>query len=257
MLKEFDYRLNNIHFEEIDSTNNYAKRLIEEYRAAGKDLDRNILISADVQTAGRGRSGKSFTSPFGSNIYMTLILKLDELPEDCMLITPAVAVGALQALEAAGSERLGIKWVNDLFLHGKKVGGILTEAVFDKTGTRIEYAVIGIGIDIDMDLGRLPEELKEIVGSITGIKLAKKEMTISLAEHISKVVARVFEDKESILDIYRDRSVLIGEEVTWSDGSGSHTGRVVNINANANLVVDEAGTERILMSGEVSVRKAK
>lgn len=257
MLKEFDYRKNNIHFEETDSTNNYAKQLIRERRAAGMDLNSNMLISADVQTAGRGRSGKSFVSPFGNNIYMTLILKLDELPEKCMLITPAVAVGAVQALEEAGSERLGIKWVNDLFLHGKKVSGILTEAVFDKTGTRIEYVVIGIGVDIDTDLTKLPDDLNDIVGSITGLKLDKKNMTISLAEHISKAVARVFEDKESILDIYRDRSVLIGEAVAWSDGSGSHTGRVIDINDNANLVVEEAGTERVLMSGEVSVRKEK
>ncbi len=247
--------INSIHFEETDSTNNYAKRLIEEHRQTGDVLPGCTVISADRQTLGRGRSGKSFASPSGKSIYMTIILKVDEAADRCMLLTPAAAVGTLKALEEAGSEHLGIKWVNDLFLGERKVCGILTEAIFSKDGSRIEYAVIGIGINIDLDLEALPKELKGIAGSISGLSLSKADMVMSVAEHVRKEAMASISGDLDFMHLYRERSVLIGREVYWDAADGRHTGLVSDINDKGNLIVNENGNIVTLMSGEVSVRK--
>ena len=247
--------INIIHFDELDSTNNYAKRLIEEYRQSGKNLPDCTVISADRQTGGRGRSGKSFASPSGGSIYMTIILRVDEAADRCMLLTPAAAVGTLWALEEAGSEKLGIKWVNDLFLGDRKVCGILTEAIFAKDGSRIEFAVIGIGININLDIDTLPEEIKAVAGSISGLSLSKPDMVRSVAEQVRKTALASISGDLGFMHIYRERSVLIGREVYWDTADGRHTGQVRDINDKGNLIVDENGNTVTLMSGEVSVRK--
>lgn len=247
--------MNSIHFDEIDSTNNYAKRMIEEYRQAGKSLPDCTVISADKQTLGRGRSGKSFASPSGGSIYMTIVLKLNETADRCMMLTPAAAVGTLEAIEEAGSEKLGIKWVNDLFLGERKVCGILTEAIFTKDGSSIEYAVIGIGINIDLDIATLPEEIKSIAGSISGLKLSKPDMVANIAEHVRKEALASIAGSLDFMRIYRERSVLIGREIYWDAVDGRHTGIAKDINDSGNLLVDENNRMVTLMSGEVSVRR--
>ena len=248
-------KTDHIHFEEIDSTNNYAKRLIDECRQSGRALPDCTVISADRQLAGRGRSGKSFESPSGESIYMTLVLKVNETADKCMLLTPAAAVGTLTALEEAGSERLGIKWVNDLFLEDRKVCGILTEAVFAVDGSRIEFAIIGIGININLDIKSLPDELYDIVGTISRLSLKKPDMIMSIAEHVRTKALNALSGKSSFMRIYRERSILIGREIYWEDACGKHSGTVRDINDSGNLLVDEEGKLTVLMSGEVSVKK--
>ncbi len=248
---EFDI----IQLKETDSTNNFAKRLIEERRQSGEALSDCTIISADRQTAGRGRQGKSFASPGGGCIYMTIVMKADEVPERCMMITPAAAVGTLLALEEAGSGMLGIKWVNDLFLKEKKVCGILTEAVFAKDGARIEYVVIGIGINIDLDMAQIPEDVRAVAGTIRRLKLSKQDMVLSIARHVRSEAEASISGETGFMSIYRERSVLTGREVFWEDAGGRHVGKVTDINDRGNLIVSENGNTVTLMSGEGSVRK--
>lgn len=255
MSESFDYGKAHIHFDEIDSTNSYVRRLIDKSRQDGSELPEYLLVSADMQTAGRGRSGKSFSSLAGNGIYMTVMLRADRSPEECMLTTPAAAVGAVLALEAAGSPRLGIKWVNDLFLDGKKVSGILTEAVFDCTGKKIEYILIGIGININADIASMPDDAAKVAGSIHGLHESREELMPHIAESISRRVAESFADSSEILRIYKERSILLGEQVCWHDAVGEHVGTAVDINDMGNLKVRENGQTVTLMSGEVSVRR--
>ena len=255
MSEIFDYGNAHLHFKEIDSTNSYARRLIDKQRREGSNGVKYLLISADMQTAGRGRSGKSFSSLAGNGIYMTVMLRVDRSPESCMLTTPAAAVGAVEALEAAGSQRLGIKWVNDLFSEDKKVSGILTEAVFDRTGKNIEYILIGIGINIDADIASMPEDAAKVAGSISGLNESREELMLHIAESISCRVYESFDDGSRIMRIYRERSILLGRQIVWSDRNGRHIGIAEDINDMGNLVVTENGHTVTLRSGEVSVRR--
>lgn len=255
MSERFDYGRSHIHFAEIDSTNSYVRRLIDKSRQDGSELPEYLLVSADMQTAGRGRSGKSFSSLAGNGIYMTVMLRADKSPEECMLTTPAAAVGAVLALEAAGSPRLGIKWVNDLFLDGKKVSGILTEAVFDRTGRKIEYILTGIGINIDADIASMPDDAARVAGSIHGLHESRDELMLHAAESMSRCITESFTDGSEILRIYKERSILLGEEVCWQDSKGQHIGTAEDINDKGNLEVRENGRMTVLMSGEVSVRR--
>ena len=248
-----EHNIDNIHLSEIDSTNDYAKRLIEQHRRDGIELPDCTLISADRQSAGRGRCGKSFESPKGGSIYMTLILGLNKLPEHCMLITPAAAVGTLEALEAAGSKHLGIKWVNDLYLDEGKVCGILTEAVMDESGTKIEYAVVGIGVNIDADIASFPEEVRDIAATLTGLKNSKEEVIFSIAKQVTSKIYAAVQGDLSFMRIYRERSILTRKCVSWEDDRGRHSGRVLGINDSGSLEVDEDGKKTVLQSGEVSV----
>ncbi len=254
MAESLDYNTNNIRLREIDSTNNYAKRLIEQHRQEGTKLPDCMLISADRQSAGRGRCGKSFASPEGGSIYMTLILRLSKPPERCMLITPAAAVGTLEALETAGSKTLGIKWVNDLYLDGGKVCGILTEAVFDGNGVKVEYVIVGIGINIDTDISSLPKEVQEVAASLTGLKSSKEELTLSIAEQVTRRIYAAVQGDISFMYTYRERSILKGRLISWEDDHGKHSGRVITINDSGGLEVEEDGRQIVLSSGEVSVR---
>ena len=293
----FNYDFEYLHFPELDSTNNYAKRLIEEHRQSGDRQSGNrqsadgasgdrqfadghagagqpgdgcvdrcaedilplsLVISADRQTSGRGRCGKSFVSPSGSSIYMTVVLKIGKAPDKCQTLTPAAAVGTLKALEEAGSGELGIKWVNDLFLKDRKVCGILTEAVFAEDASKIEYVIVGIGINIDLDLDTLPEEVREVAGTLKDLRLAKSDMVQSIAEHVRTELMHAIGGKTGFMRIYRERSILIGRGIYWNDAAGRHTGLVRDINDIGNLIVDEDGRTDgtvTLMSGEVSVRR--
>lgn len=248
-----EHNIDNIHLSEIDSTNDYAKRLIEQHRRDGIELPDCTLISADRQSAGRGRCGKSFESPEGGSIYMTIILRLNKLPEHCMLITPAAAVGTLEALEAAGSKHLGIKWVNDIYLDEGKVCGILTEAVMDESGTKIEYAVVGIGVNIDADIASFPEEVRDIAATLTGLKNSKEEIIFSIAKQVTSKIYAAVQGDLSFMRIYRERSILTRKCVSWEDDRGRHSGRVLGINDSGSLEVDEGGKKTVLQSGEVSV----
>ena len=156
-LAQLDLRV----FDEIDSTNLEAKRL------AMTGLSRCAVI-ADRQTAGRGRLGRSFYSPPGCGIYTSLLLRPrpDQLA-DVTLLTTAAGVAVCRALEKAAGVQAEIKWVNDLYLNGKKICGILTEGVTDFESGMIESIVIGYGVNFRDD-AHLPEELRPIVGSVFG-----------------------------------------------------------------------------------------
>jgi len=165
--------------EEIDSTNNEAKRRL------GQGDGRDILIVADHQTGGRGRMGHTFFSPAGTGIYMTLSIDLSEPLYKPERITLAAAVAVVRVLGPYLSEKLKLKWVNDIFYKGKKVAGILSEAISDLETGLIQHVIVGIGLNVrPMEF---PEELKEIAGSFDLDQPSRSEIAGRITEELLKL----------------------------------------------------------------------
>lgn len=220
-----------IHFDTIDSTSSYAK-------TNASNLSIPVLITADEQTNGRGRRGNSFFSPKDTGLYMTLVF---EAPDDCSLITPAVAVAVCNILENYGLFPK-IKWVNDLFYNNKKICGILTEALC--VGNR---KLISVGIGLNLTTVDFPSDIP-IAGSL-GADLDKKTLSHEISNRILDTVS-----SDNIVYEYRKRMFIIGKTISYRKNNTEYTASVVDINESCNLIViSEDGKTEILTSGEISI----
>lgn len=222
----------------VDSTLNEAKR-----RYANGE--KRFVIAADAQTAGRGRRGRHFFSPKGAGLYLTLSLPLSCAVEAAPSITAYAAVCVCRAIEALTGKQARIKWVNDVFLDGKKVCGILTEASTSLESGMIETVFIGVGVNVmPCDV---PNELKEIVGFVDPGKPIRNKLT---ADIISGLL-RYEEGRDSFLDEYRSRSLTIGRRVQCVMGTESFPATATGIDALGGLIVRlDTGETRVLHSGE-------
>lgn len=225
-------KINRVKLECVDSTNNYAKKNIST-------LSLPSLITAEMQTAGRGRQGKSFYSPDKTGLYMTLAF---EAPESCDLLTPAAAVAVCLELESAGAKP-EIKWVNDVYIDGLKICGILAEC-FICNGKK--YIALGIGINITTK--NFPSDIPN-AGSLN--------LTINKDELAEKIANRFLlpMDRKFILNEYEKRLFVAGKTVSYEKNNKTFTARVEGINEQCNLVViRNDGTRDILSSGEISIK---
>lgn len=233
----------------VTSTNTVAKALALEGVPHG-----TVVIAAE-QTSGRGRMGRSFYSPPNTGIYLTLILRPDLKPEDSLLITTCSAVAAARAIESIANVRADIKWVNDILVKGKKVCGILTEASLNFESGRLEYAVVGIGVNITT------RDFPDGLNSTAGAVLAEKPSDIPICSALAaEVLNNMAECMNSLtdrqwLDEYRKRSFLIGKEILVLKGNDKLAATAIGIDDKAGLIVryDDESTET-LSCGEVSVR---
>ncbi len=223
-----------LYFETLDSTNNYTKENIGS-------LTLPALIIADEQTAGRGRRGNSFFSPKDTGLYMTLVFKEKSNPE---MLTPTAAVAVCEALTEIGLNP-AIKWVNDIFVNGKKVCGILTERfIYDGRA----YIALGIGINITTSV--FPDNLP-CAGNI-GISCNKKELADIISNKILGYTNDV--DEKIITKKYRKLLFLIGKEISYSKNNILFRATVKDINDKCNLIVTlPDGKDDILSSGEISI----
>ncbi|MBS7298518.1 MAG: biotin--[acetyl-CoA-carboxylase] ligase [Eubacteriales bacterium] len=216
-------------FDSIDSTNSYAKQL---------DVDSVHLIVSDTQTGGRGRVGKSFFSPEGSGIYMTLALKEQET---CDFTTVIAAVAVVRVIIKRGTSNVGIKWVNDIFHKGRKVCGILCE--------RKENTVI-IGIGLNLFTTVFPDDIAEIAGSL--------ELDCDRNGIIAEITAELFKVKElnpqEIIREYKSHLFILGKEIEYIRNGTVKKGIATDINEYANLIVKTKDGEDILSSGEISLK---
>lgn len=206
----------------IDSTNDEMKRRAEKG-------EREIaLLVAEEQTKGRGTKGRSFFSPEGTGIYMSLLLRPKYTPEECTFLTTMAAVSSAKAIEKVVGIKPQIKWVNDIYLGGKKAGGILTQAHLSKNGKDIEWAVVGIGINLSEPEGGFPEELKEIATALCEKGGNIKNRLIS--EIINEFVPfyRNLAKKEFIKD-YSERLLGLGEEITLKEDEEEYKGTVIGL----------------------------
>ena len=235
---------------EIDSTNNYAKKL------AVNGAENGTVVVSDYQTAGKGRMGRSFFSPKGAGLYVSLVIRPDMDIISAQLITSCTAVAVAEAIEKLCDCEIKIKWVNDLFINDKKLCGILTEASMNFEERNLDYSVIGIGINI-CTAEDTPYELKEIITSIeqeTGIAVDRNalcgEVLNSLERHMLNIKNRKF------IDEYRRRSFIFGKKVEVVGNGKLKKGTAVGIDENANLIVKlDEGQEITVNSGEARIIK--
>ncbi|HPF86886.1 MAG TPA: biotin--[acetyl-CoA-carboxylase] ligase [Candidatus Limiplasma sp.] len=227
-------------FDTVDSTLNEAKRRLGDEKC--------FLIVADSQTAGRGRRGRQFYSPKGSGLYLTLAMPLHFSVEAAPTITAYAAVCVCQAIETLTGKQGKIKWVNDVFLDGKKICGILTEASTSLESGMIEAVIIGIGINVNSC--ELPEDLKDIVGFLQPDIPIRNRLAAEIA---NKLLA--FSQKQStFLNDYRARSLSIGRRVRCTVGSETFLATGIGIDATGGLIVrTDDGKERTLHSGEAKL----
>ena len=240
--------MNILHFNELESTNKYAKA------EAQKGSSEWTVIIADKQTGGYGRMGRHFCSPKSSGLYMSIILRPRLRAEECLYITTAAAVAVSQAIEALADIKTGIKWVNDIYTNGKKVCGILTEAGF--TGDTLDYAILGIGVNIYTPKEGFPPEIKDIAG---GIFDTPKDTSVRdrLADMIIADFKTLYSDidKKPHLSSYRERNIVTGNKITVIRGKESYKAKALSIDDCFRLVVEDNENNIITLdSGEISIR---
>lgn len=237
---------------EVTSTNTVLKQEAERGAPEG-----SVLI-AESQTAGKGRLGRQFHSPHGTGLYLSILLRPDFSAEQSLFITTAAAVAVAQAIEDVTGRESQIKWVNDIYLEGKKVCGILTEASVDFESGRLNWAVLGIGINIAEPPGGFPEEIRDVATVLFPDSCPVTARSSLAAAVISRFFAYYahLTDKEFMSE-YKRRSFLTGKEVTFALGSETIQGVVTGISDDAHLLVrTENGEERAFSAGEVTLHKS-
>ena len=232
--------------ESVDSTNLEAKRRI------GAGLSEPLLLLARTQTAGRGRLGRTFCSPGGAGLYMSLILHPDAPAKEVLSLTSAAAVAVATAIEALTPLRPKIKWVNDIYIGEKKVSGILTEGVTDPVSGRLHSVVVGIGINCTP--AAFPEEVAAIATSLAdeGAVIDPACLAAEVCDRLLTLYGEL--PRKTWLPLYRERSWLDGKAVVWRRGDTLHTGRVLGIGEEGELLLATPDGEVSLSTGEVSVR---
>lgn len=243
---------NCIHLDSVDSTNNYAKRIAEEGAADG------TLVMAELQTGGKGRRGRSWSAAKGSNVMMTLLLRPKIRPEHASRLTLLMAMAVADGIRRVTGLEAGIKWPNDVVVHGKKVCGILTEM-----STEVDYinhVVIGTGINVNQKLEEFPEEIRETASSLyveLGSQVSRAALTVAVMESLERYY-ELFLQTEDLSALYEDYNricVNCGHEIRVLEPGNEYTGTTDGIDENGELVVRKTdGTVTRVYAGEVSVR---
>ncbi len=237
-----------LEYDCLNSTNDTAKELGLE------GAPENTVIIAKTQTNGRGRLSRSFFSPENSGIYMSILLRPQIDKESIYLITPAAAVAVANAIDEVCKVNTKIKWVNDIFINDKKVCGILCESTFLKDGF---FSVLGIGINLYSPNNDFPNELKGIAGAIFK-EAPENEIKEKLIAKIIDNFGLIYKDLKAkdFIKVYREKSNLIGENITYQKDDNTINATVLDIDNNAHLIIKTKDNETLtLFSGEVSVRK--
>lgn len=238
-----------VSFLNVDSTQSAARR---HAKAEGHVP---VLFVADTQTEGRGRLGRSFYSPSGTGLYMTLMreVTLDE-PADVARITSAVAVAVARAAESITGAECKIKWVNDIYVGDRKACGILAESF--SVGER-RYVAVGIGLNIAT--ADFPEELSQIACSFGdgGRKNVRRELAVAIATAVSDVYEAVRLGDTSYMNEYRERSAVLGKNIIFERDGVKREGHAVAVDDFGRLQVISENEMLTLNGGEISVSLKK
>lgn len=236
-------------FDSIDSTNTKAKELAEAGHPSG------TLVVADQQTLGRGRRGRSWESPAGTGIFMTLMLKPDINPNNASMLTLVAAMATARAITEVTGEAAQIKWPNDIVMNGKKVVGILTEmsAQFDY----INHIVVGIGINVHNE--EFPEEIAKTASSLLlecGHRIHRASLIEAFLEEFERLYA-IYLETEDMSGLQKEYDSLLvnrGRQVRVLDPKEPFEGKAMGITKKGELIVDTWESRKLVSSGEVSVR---
>ncbi len=236
----------------LPSTNNLAKSMAKDGAPEG------TCIIAREQTAGRGRMGRSFHAPAGLGLYFSLILRPQCPPEQLLHLTCAAGVAVCDSVENICSNRPRIKWINDLVIDGKKLGGILTElSVNSKTGL-VDWVVIGIGINCCHTLEDFPEDLQSIATSLllsTGKSVSPEHLAGCLLESFYRLNTALLTGRDAIMNRYRQDCLTLSQQVVVVRGDEKRYGTALQVENDGGLtVLFDDGQVQTVQSGEVSVR---
>ena len=238
-------------FPEIGSTNDHLRTLARQGAPHG-----TVLI-ADRQTNGHGRRGRSFQSLGGMGVYLSLLIRPDCAPTDLMHLTCATAVAMCNSVESAVSFRPGIKWTNDLVYQKHKLGGILTELGFTAQG-KLDYAIIGIGINCCQKQTDFAEEIQSFAGSlsmITGNPVDRAKVAAAMMQALCQMDRDLLTKKDDMLESYRKDCITIGQEISLVRGEEIRHGLALRVDDAGALVVRfPDGSVEAVNSGEISVR---
>ncbi len=234
-------------FKTIDSTNSFAKSL------AQLGAEHGTTVISEVQTQGRGRMGRSFYSPLGMGIYMSIIIRPKLSVEHSLLITSCAAVAVAEAVEKVAGIECSIKWVNDIYSGDKKLCGILTEASVNVEQGGLEYAVVGIGLNVQNV--SFPKNVSDIA---TSIKLETDE-TVSRSVLTAEILNCLEERLDNIMNSgfiteYRKRSNVIGKRIEITQGENVSRAECTDIDEYGRLLVKcDNGDEKALSSGTIRI----
>ena len=237
------------YFPVIGSTNDHLKVLAKQGAPHG------TAVLAGLQTGGHGRMGRSFHSPEGMGIYLSILLRPGCAPTELMHLTCATAVAMCEAVENATGLRPGIKWTNDLVFNKRKLAGILTELVLLPGETA---AVIGIGINCCQSAGDFDPEIQSFAGSlamVTGKPIDRALVAAQLILAFSRMDKELFSRKEDIIRRYESNCITVGQDISLVRGDEIRHGHATGISSDGELLVQFSdGHTETISSGEVSVR---
>ena len=221
--------------------------------------ENGFVVIADEQTKGRGRRGREFLSPKGEGVYFSILLKVDRNAQDIRLLTICAAVAVSKALENLLDIRAEIKWVNDIYLGGKKVCGILTEAVLSGELQELDTVIVGIGLNT----GKVPESLQDIATSIkdsTGVCGIRNDLVAEILNQFEETYLSYTSRKmkESILAYYESRLFIIGQRIEVENLGRNFSATVLGIDDAGGLIVqDENNVVSCIISGEIKLSSRK
>ena len=239
-----------LYFDTIDSTNTKAQELAEKGYPSG------TLVVADKQESGKGRRGRSWVSPSGTGIFMTLMIKPDINPNNASMLTLVAALAVAKAITSVTGEEALIKWPNDIVVNSKKVCGILTEmnAQFDY----INHIVVGIGINVHNE--SFPEEISQMASSLMieagGKRFHRAQIiaeTMSYFEQYYDTFLKT-QDLSALVREYDELLVNMNKAVRVLDPKEPFDGKAMGITPKGELIVDTWESRKLVSSGEVSVR---
>ena len=239
-------------FSSLPSTNATAKEM------AGCGAPEGTILIAEKQTHGRGRLGRKFYSPAQSGLYMSIILRPSLSPNETLLITTLAAVAVAESIDYLTNETTQIKWVNDIYLHNKKVAGILTEASVNPNTQKMDYVVLGIGINVYKPQAGFPPDLSDIAGAVyqTDEPQGRVRLIASVLQRFDYYYKNI--KKKEFFSVYAEKNLLMNQNVLVIQGDNSFPAKVIGLNDDFSLkLLLPDGEITNLLSGELSVRPIK
>ena len=235
----------------VSSTNDVAKSL------ALDGANHGTVVISEEQSAGKGRLGRVFYSPANTGIYMSMILRPNLTAIDSVLITTSASVAICNAIQKVTGIECQIKWINDIYLNNKKVGGILTEASTNFESGTIDYLILGIGINFNVPKGSFPKELESIASSLFTNNNENINRNMLCAEIINNILSMIKQIKNyDFISEYKKRSIILNNEIVYISSGVSSVGKAIDINNDGSLVIKHAdGSIKVLNSGEVTIRR--
>ena len=238
-----------VYLESTQSTNEEAKKIAREGAEEG------TIVVAEEQITGHGRLARGFYSPFAKGIWFSLILRPKFFPMEASKCTLLAAVGVCRGIRRMGLADAGIKWPNDILVHGKKLVGILT--LMSASLEKIDYIIMGIGINTGIKKNEFPEDFREGATSFLneGINVSRKDLLAAILGELEKEYSIAQnEGFDKVPDDWRALSVTLGQEVRVIFGDDSYTGKAVDIDRDGCLLVNTGSEVKRVIAGDVSIR---